>query len=74
MYRIKGSKAYSHGCYIRPGGYIELWRDIARLAKEAEVSVSEFVSHHMHLQIYQEVSPNSRMVGMYRKKKKVTRG
>lgn len=70
MYRIKGSKAFSHGCYIRPGGYIELWRDITRLAKEHDVSVSEYVSHTMHIAEYGEASPNSRVVSPTKKKKR----
>lgn len=49
MYKIKGSHAYSHGCYIRPGEYVELWREIKYQAKLLNISVSEFVSHSMHL-------------------------
>lgn len=49
MYRIKGSHAYSHGCYIRPGEYVDLWRAIRSNAAELGISVSEYISHSMHL-------------------------
>jgi hypothetical protein len=43
MYRLKNSKAYAHGCYIRPTNK-DLWRLITRLAGESGKSISLFVN------------------------------
>jgi hypothetical protein len=61
MFKIKGSHAYSHGCYIRPGEYVDLWREIRRQAKELNISVSEFVSHSMYLFLYNDVAEYSKL-------------
>lgn len=60
MYRV-GKHAYAHGVYIRPGEYVDMWRTVARLAKEADVSISEFVSHNMYIIVEGGISPNSRL-------------
>lgn len=67
MYRIKGSHAFSHGCYIRPGEYVDLWREIKHQSRTLGISVSEFVSHSMHLFLTGEVAKYSKL---NKKKKK----
>jgi hypothetical protein len=61
MYKIKGSHAYSHGCYIRPGEYTDLWKLITRHAKESEISISEYVSHCMYIFYYGNKAKYSKM-------------
>jgi hypothetical protein len=69
MYKIKGSHAYSHGCYIRPGEYVTLWREIRRQARELNISVSEFVSHSMHLFLMEGPAKYSKLEARRKKRK-----
>ena len=71
MYKIKGSHAYSHGCYIRPGEYTELWREIKRHSRELDISVSEFVSHTMHLTLTGKIAKNSKLLSKNKRKLKL---
>lgn len=66
MYKIKGSHAYSHGCYIRPGEYTELWRVITRNARELEISISEYVSHSMHLLLVGRTAKQSKLTNNFK--------
>lgn len=69
MYRLRGSKAYAHGCYIRPGEYVELWREVKYQARTLNISVSEFVSHSMHLFMTGTVAKYSKLKKNERRKK-----
>jgi hypothetical protein len=70
LYKLKGSHAYSHGCYIRPGEYVDLWREIKRQARDLDISVSEFVSHCMHLYLLGKMAEYSKVNTVLNKKKK----
>lgn len=48
MYRLKKSKAYSHGNYIRPN-YISVWFEAYWQAAKLGVSLSEFISHALYV-------------------------
>lgn len=68
LYKIKGSHAYSHGCYIRPGEYVDLWREIRRNARELDISVSEYISHSMHILLTSRVAKYSKLRDKERKR------